>query len=142
MIFSIFNISLVKIRQRKECLLLKMADLQYCYISQKNLSCQVFENVWKYICGSSQNVRKLLNISAESVKYIGGVVYFLLNLTAFDLTLTLISHTLTKSKSTKSKVFFRCFLRFFNIAEQPFLKHLFSYRIHLDGIDCLSCHCT
>ena len=99
MIFSIFNISLVKIRWRKECLLLKMTDLQYCYISQKNLPGQVFENVWKCIYGSSQNVRKLLNISAESVKYIGGVIYFLLNLTAFDLILTLISHTKVNSFS-------------------------------------------
>ena len=55
---------------------------------------QVLKNFWGYIYGRSQNARKFLKISAESVKYIAGGVYFLLNLKAL---MHATSHTKTNS---------------------------------------------
>ena len=62
---------------------------------------QVLKNFWEYICGSSQNTRRFLKISAESVKYTGGGVYFLLNLTAL---MHATSHTKINSFADTFKV--------------------------------------
>ena len=62
---------------------------------------QVLKIFWEYICGSSQNTRRFLKISAESVKYTGGGVYFLLNLTAL---MHATSHTKTNCFADTFKV--------------------------------------
>ena len=66
-----------------------------------------------------------LKRSTESVKYTDGGGYFLLKLTAL----------MPTTLYTENKVFFRYFLRFFDIA----VNHLFLCGIHLVLINCLSC---
>ena len=59
---------------------------------------QVLQNFWECICGRSQNARKFLKISAESVKFIGGGFSFLLNWTA-------LMHATSHTKTNTFKVF-------------------------------------
>ena len=86
MIFSYFQHFLGNNHVVKGMIVVKEGRLTVHF--PKILLCQVFKNYWNYICGSSQNIKnvfcqeKVLKISAESVKYIGGGDYFLLNLTA------------------------------------------------------------
>ena len=88
MIFSYFQHFLGKNQMVKGMLVVKKGRLTVLLHFPEILPSQVFRNSWEYICRSSQNVRnvfcreKVLENSAESVKYIGGGVYFLLNLTA------------------------------------------------------------
>ena len=88
MIFSYFQHFLSKNQMVKGMLVVKKGRLTVLQRFPEIVPSQVFKNFWEYICKSSQNVRNVvcqenvLEISAESVKYIGGGVYFLINLTA------------------------------------------------------------
>ena len=88
MIFSYFQHFLGKNQMVKGMFVVKKGRLTVLLHFPEISPSQVFKNFWEYICRSSQNVRnafcqeKVLENSAKSVKYIGGGVYFLLNLTA------------------------------------------------------------
>ena len=95
MIFSYFQHFLGKNQVVKRILVVKKAKLAVLLHFPEILPSQIFKNFWDYICKSSQNVRnvfcqeKILENSAESVKYIGGGVYFLLKLNSLLMRATL-----------------------------------------------------
>ena len=88
-IFSYFQYFLGKNQVVKRMLVVKKDKLTVLLHFPEIFPSQVLKNFWEYICRSSENVKnvfcqeKILENSAESAKYIGGGVYFLLNLTAF-----------------------------------------------------------